>query len=292
MIRARRFPKTATVAMSAAVLTALALAANAPAALAKLAPPVSLWRLDCGRFVEKGLVDSCYLVRHGDTYLLWDAGVGADLAGQGPRRIENNLVALDAALAPQLAAIGVRPEQVAILALSHAHFDHVGQAADFPHATLMLGREDWDDLVVAANLASRSALPPDLAGRRPPSAYSLARLAPWLGGRGRADPVDGDRDLFGDGRVVMIAAPGHSPGHHVLLVRLKHGGSILLTGDLWATERQRRDGTVSAHNPDPAATRSSHAKVERLARRLGARIVIGHDPGDVASLPAFPAAAD
>jgi glyoxylase-like metal-dependent hydrolase (beta-lactamase superfamily II) len=253
---------------------AAGLAAAAGLASASAArPAVQLWRLDCGRFVEKGLVDSCYLVRDGNRYALWDAGLDGALAGLGPHRVSGNLVALDAALTTQLAAIGVRPEQIDIVALSHGHFDHVGQAASFPRARLTIGRADWEALAGAP-----------AAGSGP--------LAPWIAGAAPVDRVDGDRDLFGDGRVVMIATPGHTPGHHVLLVRLRRSGPVLLTGDLWSRRQQRKEKAVSPHNPDPLATRASYAKVERLARRLRARIVIGHDSADVATLPAFPAGAD
>ena len=58
-----------------------------------------------------------------------------------------------------------------------------------------------------------------------------AQVKQFSGG-GAVEPVARDKDIFGDGRVVMLDMPGHTPGHHTLLVRLAGMGPVLLTGDL------------------------------------------------------------
>jgi glyoxylase-like metal-dependent hydrolase (beta-lactamase superfamily II) len=183
------------------------------------APDVTLWRLDCGSFVTHGLTDSCYLIRHGRTLMLWDAGLGTELIGHPGLYPNGSRVELQESLVSQLARIGVTPDQVAILALSHKHGDHIDQAADFPHATLLIGKADWDALTAAP----------------PPPHFDPRRLAPWIGGGSPRHLVEGDYDVFGDRSVVMIATPGHTAGHHSLLVRLRHAGPILLTGDLYSS---------------------------------------------------------
>ncbi|MQI91755.1 MBL fold metallo-hydrolase, partial [Escherichia coli] len=93
-------------------------------------------------------------------------------------------------LPTQLARIGIRPDDIGRLAISHYHFDHVGQAASFPKATLLIGARDWAAL-------HRGTIPfadPHL-------------LAPWFTGGGKVDLIEGDRDVFGDGSVVMLATP-------------------------------------------------------------------------------------
>lgn len=102
------------------------------------------------------------------------------------------------------------------------------------------------------------------------------------------DTVSGDRDVFGDGRVVMLGTPGHTPGHHSLLVRLA-SGSILLTGDLWHFSEQVALKGVPRVNTDRADTLASMDRISRIATTLGARVVIGHEPADIALLPVFPA---
>jgi glyoxylase-like metal-dependent hydrolase (beta-lactamase superfamily II) len=234
-------------------------------------PSVKLWRLDCGTFETKGLVNSCYLIRHGSRYMLWDAGFGAELEGQTqtPLTLKRRLV-------DQLGELGVRPGDIAILALSHKHWDHIGQAADFPNAKLLIGEEDW----VA------------LTGNPIDPRLQPARLKPWIEGGARKALVHGDWDVFGDGSVVMIATPGHTAGHHALLVRLKRSGPVLLSGDLYDTAARFAADEVARGAEDAEATRRSFAKFRAVAGAEHARIVIQHEPADVAALPLFPQGAE
>jgi N-acyl homoserine lactone hydrolase len=237
------------------------------------APRTVLWRLDCGSFVTQGLSDGCYLVRHKGRYLLWDAGLDGDLAGKSPQQLHGHAVQLRASLIDQLALLGLKRDDISVLAISHPHFDHIGQAAAFPQAVLMIGKQDWDGLL---------AHPSDLS----------ERLGPWVTGHAKVEPVAGDKDVFGDGAVVMLAVPGHTPGHHALMLRLDRLGTVLLTGDLFDSAAQRRDGTIMPHNADPAATRASYARFNRIAAQSHAIVIIPHDSDDIAKLPAFPHAAD
>jgi N-acyl homoserine lactone hydrolase len=237
------------------------------------APATVLWRLDCGSFVTQYFSDGCYLVRHKGRYLLWDAGLDGDLAGKPPQQLHGHVVQVRASMAEQLALLGLKPDDISILAISHPHFDHIGQAVDFPHAVLMIGKPDWDTLL---------AHPSDLS----------ERLKPWVSGGAKVEPVTGDHDVFGDGAVVMLAMPGHTPGHHALMVRLDGKGTVLLTGDLYDSAAQRREGTVMPHNADPAATRASYARFEKIAAQTHAIVIIPHDSDDIGKLPAFPHAAD
>lgn len=250
-------------------------------------PAMSLWRLDCGDFQindinafmsdtseyparPKHLVGSCYLIRHGDDYLLWDTGMPAALRGH-PDVNPVMTVTLHTSIVDQLARIGVRPEQVGMIGISHYHGDHTGQARDFPNARLLMG---------AADLAV-------LRGR---SAEAQADLAHWLTGGGQATEVQGDLDIFHDGSVVMLNLPGHTPGHHGLLVRLA-SGPVLLSGDTYHFTEQVAHRGVPPFNADRAQSLASMDRFDRLGRNLHARMIIQHEPADVAKLPIFPAAA-
>ncbi len=259
------------------------------------APPtapaqISLWRLDCGEFVinqygaffsdtfqypagPKTIVGSCYLIRHGDRYMLWDTGLTDALIGRGFSNAAQTLT-LRRSLVDQLAQIRVRPEQIEIIGISHWHFDHTGQARHFPQARLLMGRGDIEQL-----------------RRDPPIDEDSARgLAPWLTGTAPLEPLDGDRDVFGDGRVVMLDLPGHTPGHFALLVRLA-SGPVLLSGDAYHFTEQVENRGVPPFNHDRADSLASMDRFDRIARNLGARVIIQHEPADVAKLPAFPEAA-
>jgi glyoxylase-like metal-dependent hydrolase (beta-lactamase superfamily II) len=272
----------------------VALAAGALALMGMQAPPrpvsppeMSLWRLDCGDFqindinafmsdtseypaAPRHLVASCYLIKHGDTYLLWDTGMPAALIGH-PDVNPVMTVTLRASIVAQLARIGVRPEQVSMVGISHYHGDHTGQARAFPNARLLMG---------AADLAV-------LRGR---SVEQQADLAHWLTGGGQVTEVQGDLDVFQDGSVTMLNLPGHTPGHHALLVRLA-SGPVMLSGDTYHFTEQVAHRGVPPFNTSRAESLASMDRFDRLARNLHARVIIQHEPADVAKLPAFPEAA-
>ena len=101
---------------------------------------------------------------------------------------------------------------------------------------------------------------------------------------------DGDYDVFGDGSVVIVQAPGHTPGHTILRVNLQNAGTVLLTGDMWHLAESRERRTVPRFNTDRAQTLASMEKVEQIATETGARVIRQHVPEDFTSLPTFPAA--
>src|SRR6185312_2786771 len=243
------------------------------ACAAGTAPLLEMWRLGCGAFITRHLTDSCYLIRHGREFMLWDAGLGAELLGRRmPYRTGSASVAtLRETIVSQLATLGLRPRQVAILALSHVHSDHIGQATAFRHARLIVGREDWQMLTAA----------------KPSAILEPMRLRPWIEGRAPKTLINGDYDVFGDGSVLMLATPGHTPGHYSLLVRLKTMGPVLLSGDLYHSESQRERQEPAPHDFDRRATLRSFHRFEAIAAVLHATVVIQHDPGDISELPPF-----
>jgi N-acyl homoserine lactone hydrolase len=99
-----------------------------------------------------------------------------------------------------------------------------------------------------------------------------------------------DKDVFGDGTVVMLDTPGHAPGHHSLLVRLKEKGSVLLIGDLAHFHENYDSNGVPSFNADRAATIASLDHIKKIAANLNATVIIQHDSRDIGMLPAFPAA--
>lgn len=276
----------------AGILSAV-VAASAPAQAPPAQAPLQLWRLDCGDFVmkrygawfsdtfqypagSKPLVGSCYLIRHGADYMLWDAGLSDRLIGNPVDNPEQRM-SLRRSVLDQLKQIGVAPEQIKFLGISHYHADHTGQARHFPSAKLVIGKADFDALKEPSDSEF----------------FKLAQqdLARWLTGGGEVAAVAGDVDIFRDGRVIMLALPGHTPGHSALLVRLA-SGPVLLSGDQYHFTEQVRNRGVPAFNVDRADTLASHDRFDRIAANVGAKVIIQHEPADVAKLPAFPQAAE
>jgi glyoxylase-like metal-dependent hydrolase (beta-lactamase superfamily II) len=207
--------------------------------------------------------------------MVWDTGLPAGLLN-APFNNDPMSPTLGHTLLEQFATIGVKPDQVALVGISHYHFDHVGQAADFPKAKLLIGRADLE--AVKSEPVPFGAAP-DL-------------LAPWLKNGGAVDPVTGDKDVYGDGSVVMLSMPGHTPGSYALLLRLKHKGAVVLSGDVVHFEGQFKTGDVPGFNTDRAQSLASMSRLQNLVKKLKAILVVQHDPDDIAKLPAFPNSTD
>ncbi len=258
--------------------------------MVQLAPAVKLYAMDCGRFstgnaaafsddgafngVPAELVNPCYLIRHPSGDLMWDTGIASAAAGEPPVETNGFTMALERSLEDQLAELELTPADIEMVSFSHAHFDHAGNANAFAHATWIVDKEERDwmfrpEARQGADFANYSALE-----------------------QSKQVVIEGEEphDVFGDGTVVIHQAPGHTPGHTVLLVKFAVSGPVLLSGDMWHLAEARVRRTVPVGNVDRDQTLASMDAVEALARQSGARVVRQHVPEDFASLPAFPAA--
>jgi glyoxylase-like metal-dependent hydrolase (beta-lactamase superfamily II) len=255
--------------------------ATSPATAAK----ISLARLDCGSATIKNfdkffsdkpglyesaprdITDSCYLVRHGDQQMIWDTGFPASWKGQ-THDLGDLTVRIDKTLAEQLAQVGLKPADIDIVGISHMHSDHTGQAAEMPQAELLIGKADFDQT----------------KGKDDP-------FGSWRTEGAKVRAVTGDTDVFGDGSVVALHLPGHTPDHLALLVKLA-SGPVLLTGDLYHSRDAREKRGVPPFNTSREETLQSMDTFEKLTKDTGAKVVIQHEPRDIALLPAFPKAAE
>jgi N-acyl homoserine lactone hydrolase len=273
----------------AAVIGALAGCLVALTLQAQLAPEVTLTRLDCGNQptpiaaeefsdtyahhdLQVPFTYSCYLIKHGSDYMIWDSG---NPMGSAPSAPKVSLVEL-------LGQLKLRPDQIKYLGISHYHHDHIGQVSSFAKSTLLIGKGDWDEL--SAIEPSRSVDPATVALWR-------ASFAPWISGGGKIEALAGDKDVFNDGTVVMLNMPGHTPGHHSLLVRLKRMGNVLLSGDLAHIRENYESNGVPAWNFNRADTLASLDRFKQIAKNLKATVIIQHDARDIGKLPAFPESA-
>jgi glyoxylase-like metal-dependent hydrolase (beta-lactamase superfamily II) len=206
--------------------------------------------------------------------MLWDSGMREEFIAKPVDNAEQTM-SLKRSLLDQLREIGIAPSQIKYVGISHFHGDHTGQARHFRNATLVIGKGDWDLL--------KGTVP----GREP----EREDLAHWLTGPGKSVPVSGDVDVFRDGRVMMLAMPGHTPGHSALLVRLT-SGPVLLSGDQYHFTEAVANRGVPAFNHDRSDTLASHDRFERIAANVKAKVIIQHEPADIAKLPAFPNVAE
>jgi glyoxylase-like metal-dependent hydrolase (beta-lactamase superfamily II) len=251
-------------------------------AWAQAAPEVTLTRIDCGMDAEPRDVArfsdtyaypklkltftfSCYLVKHGSDSMVWDTGFAPGSNPNAPK----------VSLADRLKEVGVPADQVKFVGISHFHGDHTGQLAPFTNATLLIGKGDWDGVTSTPPVAGANA----------------AGFKSWIDEKRKVEPLTADKDVFGDGSVVVLRTPGHTPGHSSLLVMLKGVGPVLLSGDLMHFRENYEFNGVPSFNVDRAATVASLLRVKEIARNLKATVVIQHDSREIGTLPAFPASA-
>ena len=212
---------------------------------------------------------ACFLVSHPKGALIWDTGVVPDKAWAAEEApVQHHLVLPDGQerdvklnkhLLSQLADIGFPPEKVAYLALSHYHFDHTANANEFAAATWLVRKIERD--------AMFSVKPPP---GTIPSTY--ARLMTM-----RTLTIAGDHDVFGDGSVVVKAAPGHTPGHQVLYLKLARTGGVVLSGDLYHYPESRTLQRVPTSEFDPEQSRVSRGAIEEFLKSTKAQLWIQHD---------------
>ena len=260
----------------------LALAAGATSTTAMQTPEVRLWRIDCGEmaianigyfsdsFAYEGqsatISNGCYLVQHNDQFLLWDAGLPAELLGN-TRSDGGWTSSISATIELQLSELDIEPGDIDYVAISHYHGDHIGQAAVFPDATLVLSERDHEQI------------------KAMPSTNVRRRLSPWFEGDAKVLSFAGDLDVFGDGTVTILAMPGHTPGHGALLVRLQQTGPILLTGDLYHFRSEIGSRIVSRWNTSRADTLASYERFAAIVSQIDPVVIVQHDPSDIDKLP-------
>ena len=121
---------------------------------------------------------------------------------------------------------------------------------------------------------------------------NAAAFTHWIAEGGKVEPLGADKDVFGDGRVVVLRTPGHTPGHSSLLVRLKDKGPVILSGDAAHFHENYDSNGVPSFNYERADTIASLDRIKKIAANLKATVIIQHDPRDIPKLPAFPAAAN
>ena len=224
------------------------------------------------------LIVPCYIIDHPEGTVLWDGGLPSATAAipdwQPDPENEGIDSKLDKTLADQLKDmdLGFNLSQLNYAVFSHIHFDHVGVANEVKGATWLVQRGDYD--LVMAEGAQLMAFDPTLV--------SGLRALP-------VKVLDDDFDIFGDGKVQIINAPGHTPGHQVLYLELENFGPLILSGDLYHLRINRSEKRVPTFNVDADQTLESMDKVEKLIAETGAVLWIEHDLALFKTLKTAPA---
>jgi glyoxylase-like metal-dependent hydrolase (beta-lactamase superfamily II) len=235
---------------------------------------VSMWSPGVDVGVAREFSDNCYLIRHGNHWLLWDSGMSDAIAAK-PEGVSAGggilTLFVRRTLASQLEALHVAPSDITHVAFSHFHGDHVGNANLFTAATVLVQRAEYD-----------LAFGPDAAkAGYSPALYSALKDNP-------AVKLDGDHDVFGDGSVVILATPGHTPGHQCLLVRLPKQGAVVLSGDMVHFRENWDSQRVPARNFDREQSLRCMARIADLLVAEAAVLWINHDRTQSSGMPRIP----
>ncbi len=219
-----------------------------------------------------------FLVTHPHGTLLFDTGVHCQarldpLARLGPDRIKRLTVKSREGddVVPQLATLGLEPDDVRFVANSHLHFDHCGGNEFFPRAAFLVQRAELEAARRPGFVPSYSPSPLDFDH---PLDYRM---------------LDGEHDVFGDGKVVLLPTYGHTPGHQSLLVRAGKQAQIVAASDACYTRENMDRDVLPKILWDPSVMSESLATLRKLRDQGGATMFYGHDPAQWETIPRAPA---
>lgn len=235
---------------------------------------------------------SAFLVKHGETLLLFDTGLGRNVREQYRADMplwRRPFFRYEEPLSPardQLDAAGVGP--IDRILLSHAHWDHASGLVDFPGVPVWLPAEELR-FVRGPKRGVGGAWPSQVGS--PAIDWRTLELA---GG-----PYEGfprSADLFGDGSVVVVPMAGHTPGSVGMFVRTDSGARFFFVGDVVWNAAALRDGRPkffaarAAADDDPEATQETIEQIRYAMRRDPTLTVVpAHDGAVQRSLGYFPA---
>lgn len=241
-------------------------------------PPktVRLYVFDCGvitgmdpklfNFKREELADTrmsvpCFLIVDPRGTLMWDVGAIPDADFKGDTTpITEGYFSSTRTLRSQLAEIGYTPADITYLAMSHYHGDHVANANEFAGSTWLVRQVERD--------AMFAAKPPAIAT---PTTYSELKNSKTI-------IISTDEyDVFSDGNVIIKFAPGHTPGHQVLIVKLAHTGNVMLAGDLYHYPEERTLNRVTTYEYNAQETLASRAMIEDYVKKTNTQLWIEHD---------------
>ncbi len=232
----------------------------------------ALFNFEPDELAETDFVNMSYLIVHPQGTLQFDAGGVADAAFEGhDGPVVEGIMSADKPLVPQLASAGYSPEDIDYFALSHYHSDHTANANLFSGSTWIVQQAEYDFMF--------SDNPEGIVNR---DSYA------GLGDAGKIILDNEDYDVFGDGSVIIKTAPGHTPGHQVVAVRLENAGWIVLGGDLYHYPEEITTDRVPTFEFDAAQSRAARAAIRKFVEDNNATLWIEHDIATHAGLPKAP----
>ena len=244
--------------------------------------PLMWWVLTSRSWVKAPI--SAYAIEHRDGLVLFDTGVAPALVSD-PDYINSPIgrfilkkvfrfhIGPKDALDKRLEAIDLAVADVRKVVVSHLHFDHIGGIAHVPQAELLVSQDEWQQL--AARHPERDWVLREHI-ELPGANWQPIEFAPT--NDPLLAPFGGCYDCMGDGSMVLLPTPGHSPGSISMLVRSSGLPPLLFVGDLTYELEPLNNDQVPGIG-DAEQLKTSFAKVRELRKALPDLVVLpSHDP--------------
>jgi N-acyl homoserine lactone hydrolase len=206
-----------------------------------------------------------YLITHPRGNVLFDSGVHPQMGTDPEARLGPAAAAFEARVAPEdqvvqrLEALDLTPGDIDLVVQSHLHFDHAGGLEWLTHAPILVQREELSFAfyppVYQRDIYVRADFDHDLNWRQ----------------------LEGDHDVFGDGRLIVLSTPGHTRGHQSLMVHLDSGRTVILLADAAYLLAKMRQRAIPGVVWSPDAMVSSWERIEALEREHEAMLIATHD---------------
>jgi len=285
-MKVQHWPRAFTILTALLALVILVYARADASSISFTAPDsLRLYVLDCGAIhvadparyeLRRDEVDTpelsvaCFLVVHPKAVLIWDVGAVPDSEWQPTgKTVVHHLslpdgqtrdIPLMRSLGEQLTELGYPPSKIRYIALSHYHYDHTANANLFADSTWLVRPVERDAMFATP-----------APGTTRPDTYARLKNAKTI-------LIETDQyDVFGDDSVVIKFAPGHTPGHQMLLLRLKNTGPVLLSGDLYHFPQERTLNRFPVFEFDKDQTRRTRLEIDDFLKATGASLWIQHD---------------
>jgi N-acyl homoserine lactone hydrolase len=230
----------------------------------------SIFLPDAERSETIELPVASFLLRSAQGNVLFDTGCHPSVAEDAPARwgglakLMVPIMGRDDNVVAALAALDLAPDDIDVVVCSHLHPDHCGCNAFFKRATVVMHARE-------------------LEAARAPDAAAAGYLAADWDHPAPIDLITGERDLYGNGRIVLIPLPGHTPGTMAALVALDRTGAVLLASDTVSLRSTLDTGILPKNTWNADALTKSLAEVRRI-EASGAMVICGHDAGQWATL--------
>ena len=213
---------------------------------------------------------SSALVRHRQGNVLFDTGCHPSVVEHAEERwgslikVMRPVMRAEDTLLPNLACAGISPDDIDVVVNSHFHPDHCGCNQFFRKATIM-------------------AHTSEIAAAKAPEAEKAGYLRSDWDHDQPTDAVSGERDVFGDGKLLLLPLPGHTPGTMGAQVNLERDGSFLLVSDAVSLRANLDADTAPRNTWNAVALLKSYGEIRRI-EKAGATVICGHDEAQWQSL--------